>query len=80
MYAVIKTGGQQHRVTKGEILRIEKLAADTGDRVRFDDVLLVAAGDQVTIGTPLIEGATVEAEVIGNGRADKVKIINGLRD
>ena len=79
MYAVIKTGGQQHRVTKGEILRIEKLAAATGDRVQFGDVLLVAAGGEVTVGTPRVEGAAVEGEVINTGRADKVKIIKFRR-
>ncbi|MEO0442735.1 MAG: 50S ribosomal protein L21 [Pseudomonadota bacterium] len=79
MYAVIKTGGKQHRVTEGEILKIEKIDVAAGDSVQFDEVLLVAAGDEISIGAPLVEGAAVTAEVVQHGRAEKVKIIKFRR-
>ncbi|MGH1487237.1 MAG: 50S ribosomal protein L21 [Cellvibrionaceae bacterium] len=79
MYAVIKTGGKQHRVTEGETLKIEKIEVATGDTVQFDEVLMVAAGDDFSIGAPLVEGAAVKAEVIQHGRAEKVRIIKFRR-
>ncbi len=79
MYAVIVSGGKQHRVQEGEILRLEKLEVATGDTVQFDQVLLVANGDNVTIGAPLVSGALVKAEVLSHGRADKVTIIKFRR-
>jgi len=79
MYAVIKTGGKQHRVEQGEYLRVEKLAADVDSTITFDQVLLVGEGDEVTIGAPLVEGATVSARVKSHGRADKVRIIKFRR-
>ena len=79
MYAVIKTGGKQHRVSEGETLKIEKIEEATGDTVQFDDVLMIASGDDITIGAPLVEGAAVKAEVIQHGRAEKVKIIKFRR-
>ncbi|MBX2809278.1 MAG: 50S ribosomal protein L21 [Cellvibrionaceae bacterium] len=79
MYAVIKSGGKQHRVTEGETLKLEKIEVATGDTVQFDDVLLVAADDVVTIGAPLVEGAAVKAEVLSHGRSDKVRIIKFRR-
>ena len=79
MYAVIKSGGKQHRVTKDEVLRLEKIEAATGDTIQFDEVLLVTDGDTVTIGTPVVEGAAVSAEVISHGRAEKVRIIKFRR-
>jgi|TARA_R110000822_G_scaffold159476_34_gene299738 large subunit ribosomal protein L21 len=75
MYAVIKSGGKQHRVQEGEYLRLEKLEVATGESVDFDEVLMVADGDNIKIGTPLVEGGKVTAEVLSHGRADKVKII-----
>ena len=75
MYAVIKSGGKQHRVQEGEYLRLEKLEVATGESVDFDEVLMVADGDNVKIGTPLVEGGKVTAEILSHGRADKVKII-----
>lgn len=75
MYAVIKSGGKQHRVREGEYLRLEKLEVATGESVDFDEVLMVADGDNVKIGTPLVEGGKVTAEILSHGRADKVKII-----
>ena len=74
MYAVIESGGKQHRVVEGEILKLEKLEAATGDAIEFDRVLMVG-GDDVRIGTPLVEGGKVTAEVVAHGRHKKVKIV-----
>lgn len=74
MYAVIKTGGKQYRVASGEKLKVEQLPAEIGSTVVMDQVLMLADGDKVSIGKPLVEGATVKATVIAHGRADKVHI------
>jgi len=74
MYAVISTGGKQYRVSSGEKLKIEQLPAQVGSQVVIDQVLMVADGDKVSIGTPLVQGAKVEATVVGHGRGDKVRI------
>jgi len=79
MYAVIKSGGKQHRVTAGETLKLEKIEAATGDTIQFDEVLLVADGDDISIGTPVVEGASVAAEVLSHGRSEKVRIIKFRR-
>src|SRR5690349_7649117 len=79
MYAVIKTGGKQYRVMQGEILRVEKLDAEAGAAIKFDQVLLVGAGEGITMGSPLVAGASVAAMVKGHGRADKVRIIKFRR-
>jgi len=75
VYAVIESGGKQHRVEKGEILQLEKLDAATGDKVKFDKVLLVGEGESVKIGKPYVQGGQVTAEVLREGRGDKIKII-----
>lgn len=74
MYAVIESGGKQHRVQEGETLKLEKIEAATGDTVDFDRVLMVG-GDNIKIGTPLVEGGKVTAEVVSHGRHDKIKIV-----
>lgn len=79
MYAVIVSGGKQHRVEEGETLKLEKIETETGDKVEFDRVLLVADGDKVTVGEPVVDGAKVTAEVVRHGRADKIKIIKFRR-
>ena len=79
MYAVIKTGGKQYRVMQGETLRVEKLEADVGAAVKFDQVLLVGEGEGITMGAPLVAGASVAAKVVKHGRADKVRIIKFRR-
>jgi len=79
MYAVIKTGGKQYRVMQGETLRVEKLEADVGAAVTFDQVLLLGEGEGITVGTPLVAGASVGATVKSQGRADKVRIIKFRR-
>ena len=75
MYAIIETGGKQYRVAQGQLLKIEKLEVDTGATVDFDRVLMV--GEKV--GTPLVAGAKVTAEVVKHGRADKIRIIKFRR-
>ena len=79
MYAVIKTGGKQYRVREGDTLRVEKLAAEAGAKVQFDQVLMVGEGDQVKIGAPFLAGSQVSATVIAQGRADKIKIVKFKR-
>jgi large subunit ribosomal protein L21 len=79
MYAVIVSGGKQHRVKEGETLKLEKLEVETGGSVEFDRVLLVANGDDVKVGAPVVEGAKVTAEVVNHGRHDKVNIIKFRR-
>ncbi|MCB1836578.1 MAG: 50S ribosomal protein L21 [Alcanivoracaceae bacterium] len=79
MYAVIKTGGKQYRVEEGDTLKIEKLEVGTGESIDFDEVLLVADGDKITVGQPLVSGAKVTAEVVEQGRHDKVRIIKFRR-
>ena len=74
MYAVIKTGGKQYRVAAGEKLKIEQIPADIGADIVLDQVLLVADGDNLKMGRPLVAGATVQAKVLSQGRHDKVRI------
>jgi large subunit ribosomal protein L21 len=74
MYAVIKTGGKQYRVVAGEKLRIEQLPAEIGAEIVLDQVLLVADGDKLKMGRPLVTGASVQAKVLAQGRHDKVRI------
>ena len=79
MFAVFKSGGKQHRVSEGEIVRLELLDAEPGASVEFDEVLLVAEGDNVNVGAPLLRGFKVTAEVVGHDRSDKVRIIKFRR-
>ena len=79
MYAVIQSGGKQHRVVEGETLKVELLKAETGSTITFDDVLMVVNGDSIQIGAPVVAGATVTAEVVGHGRHDKIRIIKMRR-
>ena len=74
MYAVVKTGGKQYRVSAGDKLLIEKLPVEAGSQVVLDQVLLVADGDQVKTGTPLVPGAAVKATVLGQRKGEKIKI------
>ena len=71
MYAIIATGGKQYKVSEGDVIKVEKLAAEAGSNYVFDQVLAVC-DDALTVGTPVVEGATVEASVIGDGKAKKV--------
>ena len=79
MYAIIKTGGKQYRVAVGDKLRVESLAGDVGQQVRFEEVLAVGSGSDVRLGTPRIEGAAVVATVLAQGRGDKVRIFKMRR-
>ncbi len=79
MYAVIKTGGKQYRVEPGNVLKVETLDAEVGATVNFEEVLMIADGDDVTVGTPTIASAKVVAEVIAHGRAKKIEIIKFRR-
>ena len=72
MYAVLKTGGKQYRVEPGQVLRVEKLEAEEGASVRFEQVLMIGGGAETAIGSPLLEGAFVEADVLAHVKADKV--------
>jgi len=75
MYAVIKSGGKQHRVSEGEVLRLEKLEVATGESIDFEEVLMVVDGENIQIGAPVVEGAKVSAEIVSHGRGDKIMII-----
>ena len=71
MYAVIATGGKQNKVSEGDVIKVEKLGVEAGQTYTFDKVLLVS-GDEVKVGAPTVEGATVEADVIGDTKGKKV--------
>ena len=79
MYAVIESGGKQHRVEPGEVLQLEKLDAEAGSKVDFDKVMLIGEGEKIEIGSPFVEGGKVTAEVLSHGRGDKVTIIKMRR-
>ena len=74
MYAIIRTGGKQYRVTDGSLLKVEKLAgAEDGSTIELTDVLMVADGDKVSLGSPLVEGAKVTATVVSTAKGKKIK-------
>lgn len=75
MYAVIESGGKQHRVEEGEVLKLEKLEFATGETVEFDRVLMLGSGADVKIGTPVVEGGKVSAEILSHGRHEKIRIV-----
>lgn len=79
MYAVIESGGKQHRVIEGETLKLEKIEVATGETIEFDKVLMVGEGEGVKIGAPYVEGGKVTAEVIAQARHKKVKIMKFRR-
>ena len=79
MYAVIKTGGKQYKVAAGDKIKVEQMPADIGAEITIDQVLAVGAGDQLSVGVPLVAGATVSATVLSQGRHDKVRIFKMRR-
>ncbi len=79
MYAVIKTGGKQYRVKEGDVLKLEQLTAEVGSTFDFIEVLMLADGDDIICGTPMIANAVVTAEVLEQGRHKKIKIIKFRR-
>lgn len=79
MYAVIKTGGKQYRVAKGQYLKVEMLPTAVGGTVEINDVLMLADGDNIKVGTPYVDGGKVTATVKSQGRHDKVQILKFRR-
>lgn len=79
MFAVVKTGGKQYRVAKDDVIRVEKLTAEPGEKIALSDVLMIDDGGSKTVGAPLIEGAAVEAEVVEQMRADKIIVFKKKR-
>lgn len=74
MHAIIETGGKQYKVAEGDVVYIEKLDVNAGDTVKFDQVLAVLDGETATFGAPVVEGASVEATIVKNGRGKKIRI------
>ncbi|MBT6579921.1 MAG: 50S ribosomal protein L21, partial [Cellvibrionales bacterium] len=79
MYAVVESGGKQHRVIEGETLKVEKLDLATGETLTIDQVLMVGEGESVKVGAPYVDGGKVTAEIISHGRHDKVTIVKFRR-
>lgn len=79
MYAIIKTGGKQYRVAVGDTVKVETLEAEVGSKVTLSDVLAVSDDSGLKVGSPLLEGATVTAEVLAQGRHDKVRVFKFRR-
>lgn len=79
MYAVVKTGGKQYRVSAGEKLKVEQIPADIGAEITLGEVLLLANGEDLTLGAPFISGAAVTAKVVSHGRGEKVRIFKMRR-
>lgn len=79
MYAIIETGGKQYKVSQGDVVFVEKLDAEENAEITFDKVLLAGEGDAVKVGTPTVEGATVSAKVLKNGKAKKVVVFKMKR-
>ena len=79
MYAVIKTGGKQYRVSEGDLVRIEKISGEIGELIEFEEVLLVAQGDQVDIGRPCLKDSKVIGEIVEHGKVKKIVIFKSKR-
>ena len=79
MYAVIKTGGKQYKVTVGQKVKVEQIPAELDSQIELNEVLMIADGESVTVGAPLIDGAIVTAKVIAHGRGDKIRIFKMRR-
>ena len=79
MYAIIKTGGKQYRVAAGDKLKVESLNAEVGSQVTLSEVLAVSDGNELKVGAPFVEGASVTATVVSHGRHDKVRIFKMRR-
>lgn len=79
MYAVIKTGGKQYKVAAGDKIKVEQIPSDIGAEITIDQVLAVGSGDQLSVGAPLVDGASVSATVVSHGRHDKVRIFKMRR-
>ena len=79
MFAVIKTGGKQYKVQAGDLVKVEKLDAEEGKTIKITDVLMVIDGENTTVGTPNVKGASVSAKVNSHGRGPKIKIVKFRR-
>lgn len=79
MYAVIKTGGKQYKVTVGEKLNVEQITAEPNSQIELNEVLMIADGESVKVGAPFIEGAKVVAKVVSHGRGEKIRIFKMRR-
>ncbi len=79
MYAVFRSGGKQYRATKGDVLRLEKIEADEGATIKFDEVLLVGEGSDIKVGSPLLSGGAVSAKVMRQGKSRKVSVVKFKR-
>lgn len=79
MYAVIATGGKQYKVETGDVLQIEKIIGDVGTSVSFDQVLMVADGENVTVGAPVVDGTTVRAHIVAQDKAKKILVFKYKR-
>ncbi len=79
MYAIIKTGGKQYRVSEGELLKVEKIEGNKGDTVLFDNVLMVSGDGDIKVGTPIVEGAKVTSEIITEMKSPKITVFKMKR-
>lgn len=79
MYAVIANGGKQYKVAEGQIIELEQINKDSGDAIEFDQVLLLADGENITVGAPFVKNALVKAEIVEHGRGKKIHIIKFRR-
>jgi large subunit ribosomal protein L21 len=79
MYAVFRSGGKQYRAAKGDVLRLEKIEAEEGATVKFDEVLLVGEGSDIKVGSPLLSGGAVSAKVVRQGKSNKVPVVKFKR-
>jgi large subunit ribosomal protein L21 len=79
MYAVFRSGGKQYRAAKGDVLRLEKIEADEGATIKFDEVLLVGEGSDIKVGSPLLSGSTVSGKVVRQGKSKKVSVVKFKR-
>ncbi len=79
MYAVFRSGGKQYRAAKGDVLRLEKIEADEGASVAFDDVLLIGEGSDIKVGNPVLSGSSVSAKVLRQGKSRKVSVVKFKR-
>ncbi|MFH1625030.1 MAG: 50S ribosomal protein L21 [Pseudomonadota bacterium] len=79
MYAVVKTGGKQYKISEGDLLRVERLDGEIGDQVELKDVLMVADGDKIDIGTPVLSDACVVGQIVKHGKAKKIVVFKSKR-
>ena len=79
MYAVLRTGGKQYRVASGELIEVERIAGEEGDVIEFPEILSLVDEDEVKVGTPLLEGATVKGEIVAQKRGVKILVFKSKR-